>query len=58
MKNKTDQELEKKYPLAYREVMANPLSLLWDNMGIERKKEILIGITKNIEIKKIRMASK
>ena len=46
------QQLKQKYPEAYQEVMSNPISLLWNSMEQDRKEEILIGITKNLEMKK------
>ena len=42
-------ELKELYPQAYKEVMSNPISLIWDNMEEDRKEEILKGITENLE---------
>ena len=47
-----ESELRTKYPEAYAEVMRSPISMLWDNMGLDRKEEILKGIAENLEAKK------
>ncbi len=45
------EQLKEKYPKAWAEVMSNPLSMLWSTMENDKKEEILIGITKNLELK-------
>ena len=47
-----EEKLKQKYPKAYKEVMANPLSLVWGNMSDELKEETLKGINENLEDKK------
>lgn len=43
-------QLKEKYQEAWKEVMNNPISSLWDNMEEDRKEEILIGITNNMRL--------